>query len=61
MVERSGGKRSDTAFDLFLLRCFAGHERSVDELAALAAECGLEFRGSSPVTDERTAMEFVPR
>ena len=55
------GKESDTAFDLFLLMCLAGHERTVDELAAMAAACGFELRGSSQVTDERTAMEFVPR
>jgi len=61
VIEALRGQGSDTAFDLLLLMCFAGHERTVDELAALAAECGLELRGSSPVTDERTAMEFVPR
>ena len=41
--------------------CFGGRERTVDELAAMAAECGLELRGSSPVADGRTALEFVPR
>jgi SAM-dependent methyltransferase len=61
VIEALRGQGSDTAFDLFLLMCFAGHERTVDELAAVAAECGLELRGSRPVTDERTAMEFVPR
>jgi hypothetical protein len=61
VIEAVRGRGSDTAFDLFLLMCFAGHERTVDELAAMAAECGFELRGSCLVTDERTAMEFVPR
>jgi SAM-dependent methyltransferase len=61
VIEPVKGHGVGTAIDLFMLMCFAGRERTVDELAALAAECGLELRGSSPVADGRTAMEFVPR
>ena len=61
VIEPVRGQGADTAIDLFMLMCFGGRERTVDELAALAAECGLELRGSSPVADGRTAVEFVPR
>jgi len=44
--------------DLFMLMCFGGRERTVDELAKLAADCGLMLRGSGPVADGRTALEF---
>ena len=61
VIEPVRGQGADTAIDLFMLMCFGGRERTVDELAATAAECGLELRGSSPVADGRTAVEFVPR
>ncbi|MEV6227363.1 methyltransferase [Saccharopolyspora shandongensis] len=47
-----------TAIDLFMLMCFGGRERTVDELAELAADCGLVLRDSVPVADGRTALEF---
>jgi 2,7-dihydroxy-5-methyl-1-naphthoate 7-O-methyltransferase len=47
-----------TAMDLFMLMCFGGRERTVDELAELAADCGLVLHGSGPVADGRTALEF---
>jgi hypothetical protein len=47
-----------TAIDLFMLMCFGGRERTVDQLAALAAECGLTLRGTIPVSEGRTALEF---
>jgi hypothetical protein len=50
--------RADTAMDLFMLMCFGGRERTVDELAGLAADCGLVLRGSGPVSEGRTALEF---
>ena len=50
-----------TGMDLFMLMCFAGRERTVDELAALGAECGLGLRCSAPVAAGRTVLEFVPR
>jgi hypothetical protein len=58
VVESAGA--AGTAMDLFMLMCFGGRERTVDELAALAAECGLVLRGSGPVADGRTVLEFSP-
>jgi hypothetical protein len=48
-----------TAMDLFMLMCFGGRERTVDELTKLAADCGLILRNSAPVADGRTALEFA--
>jgi hypothetical protein len=50
-----------TAIDLFMLMCFGGRERTVDQLAALAAKCGLTLRGTTPVSAGRTALEFSAR
>ena len=47
-----------TAMDLFMLMCFGGRERTVDELTELAADCGLMLQGSGSVADGRTALEF---
>jgi hypothetical protein len=47
-----------TYMDLFMLMCFGGRERTVDELAELAADCGLVLHRSGPVADGRTALEF---
>ncbi|GAA1203314.1 methyltransferase [Pseudonocardia alaniniphila] len=58
VIEPVRGQGVGTAMDLFMLMCFGGRERTVDELAELAAECGLVLRGSSPVADGRTALEF---
>jgi 2,7-dihydroxy-5-methyl-1-naphthoate 7-O-methyltransferase len=55
MRERGVG----TAMDLFMLMCFGGRERTVDELIGLAAGCGLVLLGSGPVADGRTALEFA--
>ena len=41
-----------------MLMCFGGKERTVDELTELAADCGLVFRTSIPVTEGRMALEF---
>ncbi len=59
VVEAVRGQGADTAIDLFMLMCFGGRERTVDELAGLAAGCGLVLRGSGPVSDGRTALEFA--
>ncbi|WP_433275200.1 methyltransferase [Pseudonocardia xinjiangensis] len=53
------GQGADTAMDLFMLMCFGGRERTVDELAELAADCGLTLRASAPVAEGRTALEFA--
>jgi 2,7-dihydroxy-5-methyl-1-naphthoate 7-O-methyltransferase len=57
MVIESAGA-AGTAMDLFMLMCFGGRERTVDELAELAADCGLVLLCSGPVADGRTALEF---
>jgi hypothetical protein len=58
VIEPVRGKGADTAIDLFMLMCFGGRERTVDELARLAADCGLVLRSSGPVAERRTALEF---
>lgn len=52
---------TDTAINLHMLMCFGGRERTVEELAALAADTGFVFLDSRPVSDGRTALEFGPR
>ncbi|MFC0540535.1 methyltransferase [Kutzneria chonburiensis] len=47
-----------TAMDLFMLMCFGGRERTVDQVTSLASECGLVLRGTTPVSEGRTALEF---
>lgn len=56
-----GGRPANTALDLMMLSIFGGRERRIDELAAMAAGCGLEHRGAHDVADERTLLEFGPR
>lgn len=58
VIEPVRGQDAETAIDLFMLMCFSGRERSVDELAALAADRGLVLRSWGPVARGRTALEF---
>jgi 2,7-dihydroxy-5-methyl-1-naphthoate 7-O-methyltransferase len=58
VIEPVRGQGAGTGMDLFMLMCFGGRERTVDELAGLAADCGLVLRGSGPVADGRTVLEF---
>jgi SAM-dependent methyltransferase len=58
VIEAVRGEGTSTAIDLSMLMCFGGRERSVDELAELAAGCGLTLHSSSPVAEGRTALEF---
>lgn len=58
VIEPVRGQGVGTAIDLFMLMCFGGRERTVDELAKLATDCGLILRNSAPVADGRTALEF---
>ncbi len=58
VVEPVRGQGVGTAINLFVLVCFGGRERTVEELAELAADCGLVLRGSAQVADGRTALEF---
>lgn len=58
VIEAVRGLGVGTAMDLSMLMCFGGKERTLDELTALAAECGLTLRGTTPVAEGRTALEF---
>lgn len=58
VIETVRGQAAETAMDLFMLMCFGGRERTVDELASLAADCGLTLRDWGPVAKGRTALEF---
>lgn len=58
VTEPVRGYGATTGIDLFMLMCFGGRERTVDRLAALAADVGLVLRGSRPVSDGRILLEF---
>jgi hypothetical protein len=58
VIEAVRGLGVGTAMDLSMLMCFGGRERTIDELAAIAADCGLELRATTPVAHDRTALEF---
>lgn len=58
VIEPVLGEGVDTGMDLFMLMCFGGRERTVDELTRLAADSGLALRDSVPVADGRTLLEF---
>ncbi|WP_290060089.1 methyltransferase [Amycolatopsis solani] len=60
VVEPVRDQGADTTIDLFMLMCFGGRERTVEELTALADGSGLTLRAASPVADGRTALELVP-
>jgi hypothetical protein len=59
VIESVRGRSASTAIDLSMLVQFGGQERTLDELAALAAGCGLALRASAQVADSRTALEFA--
>lgn len=59
VVEPVRGQWARTAMDLFMLMCFGGRERTVEELTALAAGVGLAPRMSGPVAEGRFALEFT--
>ena len=59
VIEAVRGLGTGTAMDLSMLMCFGGRERTVDELATLAADCGLQLQGTTPVAHDRTALEFT--
>ncbi|ONH59427.1 methyltransferase [Frankia sp. CcI49] len=58
VIEPVLGRGAGTAFDLFMLMCFSGRERTVGEITRLAADCDLVLRHAEPVADGRTALEF---
>jgi hypothetical protein len=59
VIEPVRGQGADTAIDLSMLVFFGGRERSIDELAELAAGHGLELASTTPVTEGRTLLEFA--
>lgn len=59
VIEAIRGQGADTAMDLFMLMCFGGQERTVDELTTLAAASGLTLERCGPVAEGRTALEFT--
>ncbi|MFG1647323.1 methyltransferase [Amycolatopsis sp. NPDC049252] len=58
LIEPVRGHGAHTGIDLFMLMCFGGEERTLDELVELGAESGLVFRDAVPVTEGRLALEF---
>ncbi|MDT7797961.1 MAG: 2,7-dihydroxy-5-methyl-naphthoate 7-O-methyltransferase [Actinomycetota bacterium] len=58
LIEPVRGHGAHTGIDLFMLMCFGGEERTLDELVELGTGCGLAFRGAVPVTEGRMALEF---
>lgn len=59
VIEPVRGRAVGTAMDLFMLMCFGGRERTVEELVELAGGCGVVLRGCSQVSEGRTAVEFA--
>ncbi len=52
------GQGFNTAIDLSMVVFFGGRERTIEEITALAGDCGLELRDTRRVADERTLLEF---
>lgn len=61
VVIEPGHETAGTAMDLFMLMCFGGQERTLDDLVRLAEDSGLVLRDSGPVAAGRTALEFTPQ
>ncbi len=59
VIEPLRGRGADTAIDLSMLVFFGGYERTVEELARLAAGHSLELKAVTPVADGRTLLEFA--
>ncbi len=58
VIEPLRNQGAGTAMDLFMLMCFGGRERTVEELTTLAATCGLVLLATTAVAEGRTALEF---
>jgi hypothetical protein len=54
-----GDRPANTALDIMMLSIFGGRERRIEELAAMAAGCGLKLCGAHDAADERTLLEFA--
>lgn len=59
VIEPVRGQEAGTAIDLFMLMCFGGRERTVDELVEVAADSGLVLHRCVAVAQGRTALEFA--
>lgn len=59
LIEPIRGQDTTTGIDLFMLMCFGGGERTVDELTTLAAHSGLRLRAHQRISDGRTALELT--
>ena len=59
LIEPVQGHGASTGIDLFMLLCFGGRERSIDDINRLAADVGLEPCGAVSVADGRIALEFA--
>jgi SAM-dependent methyltransferase len=58
VIDGIRGQGIGSAMNLYMLMCFSGKERTVEELRTLGAECGLELDDVVRVSDERSALEF---
>ncbi len=59
LIEPIRGQDTATGIDLFMLMCFGGGDRTIDELAALARASGLRLRSQQRVSDGRAALELT--
>lgn len=59
LIEPVRGHGASTGIDLFMLLCFGGRERSIDELTHLATDAGLGLSSVAPVADGRMAFELT--
>lgn len=59
LIEPIRGTDTTTGIDLFMLMCFGGGDRSVDELTALANDSGLQVQSQQRVSDGRAALELT--
>jgi SAM-dependent methyltransferase len=59
VIEPVLGNGASTSVNLFMVMCFSGRERTLEDLTKLAADCGLTLRATKQVADGRTALEFA--
>jgi hypothetical protein len=58
VIEAVHGRAAEPGVDLFMMICFGGRERTIDEIAELAGQSDLRLRGTASVADDRTLLEF---
>lgn len=59
VVEGVTGRHAASEFDLAMLVCFGGRERTVDEFRALAARCDLTLGPITELTEQRCLLELT--